>query len=97
MVDLDKDDDKIRMLQEKTTLFMITAEEKFERRNILVLLARGILEQWWKAREISRGRGREERGRQKLKFFAGAGAGSQNLLRARAPKIKTSRGRVADG
>ena len=27
IADMDKDDDKIRMLQEKTTLFMITAEE----------------------------------------------------------------------
>jgi len=33
MADMDKDDDKIRMLQEKTTLFMITAEGKFEKLN----------------------------------------------------------------
>ena len=34
MADMDKDDDKIRMLQEKTTLFMITAEAKFEKTKI---------------------------------------------------------------
>ena len=37
MADMDKDDDKIRMLQEKTTLFMITAEAKFEELNLKLI------------------------------------------------------------
>ena len=37
MADMDKDDDKIRMLQEKTTLFMITAEAEFEKLNLKLI------------------------------------------------------------
>ncbi len=43
MADMDKDDDKIRMLQEKTTLFMITAEAMNVAANEFVNLAKATV------------------------------------------------------
>jgi len=49
MADMDKDDDKIRMLQEKTTLFMITAEAMNVAANEFVNLAKNSTDTWQKS------------------------------------------------